>query len=549
MDNAKSRKLRGGYYTPPVIADFIAKWAIRSSDDTVLEPSFGDGAFIESIISRYSSLGVGPAEMISLIHGVEYDPLEAEKARSKFIKPALKIENNQLAVGDFFKYYKDHLAGKIQFDCIIGNPPFIRYQDFPEEQRAAAFSLMIRAGLKPNRLINTWIPFLIASTLLLKDQGRIGMVIPAELFQVNYAAETRRFLSEAYSKLAIVTFRKLVFPEVQQEVVLLLGEKNGRERHDISVVELDDVRDLENLKVASLKTKTKKLDHSTEKWTQYFLDGDEIELLRSIKSDSTIPLSGEFFKVDVGVVTGQNKFFVLNQDQVRKLKLEKNVAKVIGKANQVRGIVIGEKEWEALADSQLPVYLLNAPDVDYDSLPSNLRQYINYGASQGLNSGYKCRIRKRWWVVPSAWVPDAFFLRQVHSFPKIVLNKCNATATDTLHRIKLINGLRDEVLASAFVNSMTFAFSEVTGRSYGGGVLTFEPSEAERLPLPVKNADRLDISRIDRDLRDNNIEAVLNMNDHILLAKGLNLSSTDISMLRGIWRKLRDRRIRRRSVP
>ena len=36
-------KLRGGYYTPDKISEFIAEWAIRNASDSVLEPSCGDG--------------------------------------------------------------------------------------------------------------------------------------------------------------------------------------------------------------------------------------------------------------------------------------------------------------------------------------------------------------------------------------------------------------------------------------------------------------------------------------------------------------------------
>ena len=54
------------------------------------------------------------------------------------------------------------------------------------------------------------------------------MVIPAELFQVNYAGETREFLARYFDRLTLITFQKLVFEEIQQEVILLLGEKKIR---------------------------------------------------------------------------------------------------------------------------------------------------------------------------------------------------------------------------------------------------------------------------------------------------------------------------------
>jgi adenine-specific DNA-methyltransferase len=77
-------------------------------------------------------------------------------------------------------------------------------------------------------------------------------------------------------------------------------------------------------------------------------------------------------------------------------------------------------------------------------------------------------------------------------------------------------------------------------------VLTFEPSEAERLPLPLTNAEQLDLARLDQLLRANDIEAVLDITDRLLLQEGMGLSDGQTRMLRGIWVKLRDRRINRK---
>ena len=77
-------------------------------------------------------------------------------------------------------------------------------------------------------------------------------------------------------------------------------------------------------------------------------------------------------------------------------------------------------------------------------------------------------------------------------------------------------------------------------------MLTFEPSEAERLPLPLKGAEKLDIKKIDVLVRKGEIEKVLDMTDRVLLQDGLNLSEKEISSLRRIWKKLRDRRLYRK---
>lgn len=120
-----------------------------------------------------------------------------------------------------------YIDGEKEFDVIVGNPPFIRYQNFEEEYRKVAIELMKKHGFKPNRLMNIWLPFLVLACKALKPDGRVGMVIPAELFQVDYAAEARLFLSNYFESLTLVTFKKLVFDDIQQEVILLLGERNN----------------------------------------------------------------------------------------------------------------------------------------------------------------------------------------------------------------------------------------------------------------------------------------------------------------------------------
>lgn len=180
-------KLRGGYYTPDKISEFITDWAIRTPVDSVLEPSCGDGSFLSAITKRYSELGANHETIKENVIGIELDDVEAAKSEQY---------GTTVICNDFFTYYQENIEDQIQFDVIVGNPPFIRYQYFTEEYRKIAFALMNKHGFKPNRLTNIWLPFLVLSCKALKPNGRIGMVIPAELFQVDYAAEARQFLSD-----------------------------------------------------------------------------------------------------------------------------------------------------------------------------------------------------------------------------------------------------------------------------------------------------------------------------------------------------------------
>ena len=540
-ETSLAKKLRGGYYTPAEICEFICRWVIHKPNASVLEPSCGDGAFVEAIIQQLQHVGSDYRNL----KFIELNAAEADKVRAKLNNLGIAHEES-VCQADFFHSCKALLSNKTYFDCIVGNPPFIRYQDFPEEQKDIAFAIMARAGLKPSRLINTWIPFLVSATLLLKPGGRVGMVIPAELFQVNYAAATRLFLSEAFGKIFLVTFKKLVFQGVQQEIVLFLGEKNGSEAHGITVIETTDISTLKTLALDDYLPEIKRINHSSDKWTQYFLSNKEIGALREVKQDLSIPVSGECIEVDVGVVTGQNKFFLLNQTQVATKRLARYTQKIIGKSNQLKGIYLSKQHFEALADTDAPVFLLCAPNVPYQELSPELQAYLRSGEEQLFHTGYKCRNRKKWWLLPSLWTPDAFMLRQVHHYPKLISNDCEATSTDTLHRVKFKPGIEPKNFIVSFSNSMTFAFSEVLGRSYGGGVLTFEPSEAEKFPVPFTPENDLDFEYVDNLVRQNQIMEVLEYTDNILLKEKLGFSKNQIATFRNIWLKLSARRIARK---
>ncbi|WP_291275882.1 class I SAM-dependent methyltransferase [Flavobacterium sp.] len=543
IENIESRKLRGGYYTPQAIADFICRWAITKPSQTVLEPSCGDGNFIEASIKRFIELGVPQKNLFGLIKGIELVKKESEKSKQRAANYGLN--STTIVNSDFFSYISN---GNPRYDIVIGNPPFIRYQNFPEEHRQRAFEMMNEIGLKPNKLTNIWIPFLVISASLLNKNGKLGMVIPAELFQVKYAAETRIFLAKFFPRITIVTFKKLVFSDIQQEVVLLLCEKDVQSNKGIRVVELSTLKELESLNISKVqKSDVKTLEHNSEKWTKYFLDENEIKLLREIKEDKRIKPCSSIMSVDVGIVTGKNDFFMMNKETVAKWKLKAYTQKVVSKSAHFKGIQFKDEDFEDNSDAQHSGYLFLPPNKDFEDLPQACKNYIKYGEEQDFHVGYKCRIRKRWYITPSLWCPDAFALRQVGDYPKIIVNKTEASSTDTIHRVRLTTKVKPEIVALSFLNSLSFAFSEITGRSYGGGVLTFEPTEIEEIPLPLLENTRIDLNKIDNLIRQRRIEEVLDIVDQELLIKQLKFTKTDVEALRAIWRKLSSRRLNRRK--
>ena len=544
-------KMRGGYYTSEPIAKWLCEWAIKTKNDLVLEPSSGGGVFVEMAARRLNELGTNPKNILQQIKAVEIIDVEASKIPNRLAGVLHRPVNGTVQCGDFFELWSKLKERKV--DCVVGNPPFIRYQSFPESSRDLAMSIMEASGLKPNRLTNIWVPFVVAAMECLKPNGRLAMVLPAELLQVNYSAQLRLFLSDRFKKIDLVACNDLFFEKALQEVLLLLADgaldkPDPRNTCRMTLSAMDDVRAIvkSNPEKLLAKASPKKVCHDSEKWLKYFLSAREISFMRRLRESPNITSLSTYASVEVGVVTGKNQFFVINQDVVKKHKLEEHVLPIVGRSNQLQGAILSKAEWMELSKNQQKVHLFTVDPSKKNSLSSSVKSYIEYGEKERFHTGYKCSIRESWYSVPSLWIPDAFFFRQIYDFPRVVLNTAKGTSTDTIHRMRCFAPAK-QIVASLYTH-LTAASAEIEGRSYGGGVLEQEPNEARRLLMPLDIECAMPIKECDRLIRAGRLQDILGENDkRVLIDKG-GLSQRECAMLRQIWEKMRDRRISRKKT-
>lgn len=534
---ATKQKLRGGYYTPAALSSYITQWAIDESTKHVLEPSCGDGNFLESIQSlsddnRYNVK----------VSAVEIDGEEINKAKDRISTLNVEWHNN-----DFFQSFSTF--EKKSFDAVLGNPPFIRFQHFDDESRERAFDHLRAYDYKPTKLANAWAAFVQLSIELLKDGGKLGMVVPAELLQVKYASELRERIVKHFDHVVLVGFKKLVFPSIQQEVVLLLAEgKHSKEGStcDVHTIQVKNESELSIQLLQNTIAHTEaKHTHPGMKWTSFFLSEEQFNYLDGTNKNKKISILGDLASIDVGIVTGRNSFFVVSKENYDKYDLKDYCSPLVGKTSAINKIVFDKEKFE-LTKNLGNHYLLDLKGVPDTEFSKGLWAYINLGEAEDVHLGYKCRVRKRWYEVPSTHMSDGFLFRQIHKYPLLVSNDVQALCTDTIHRVKLIRNIDMQQLSASFVNSMTFAWSEVCGRSYGGGVLELETREAEELPIPFDTDTTLDVTLVDKFLAEGKIVEALNYVDEQLLVNYLGLSWDEVYLLRSCWETLRDRRINRK---
>ena len=530
IKKATKEKLRGGFYTPEAIASFVMKWAINGNKNLdILEPSCGDGVFLEVIQKenhKYNS-----------VTAIEFDEIEANKSKQ------LELDHSNVIHSDFHKFC---INTKQKFDIIVGNPPYIRYQYFDKKQQKYASEIFRKANLKYSKLTNAWVSFVVGSSLLLKEKGKIGFVLPAEILQVSYAQTLREFLAHFYNKINIVSFEKLVFPDIQQEVVLLLCEKNGSNTHLIEHLELSDAEELAKLDVSKLKSPKKRIDFKSNKWTFYFLDQKEIDFLEKFQEEQVIQKFGVFAKVEVGITTGANPFFTVPLSTVQFYNMEKYAKPLVGRSVQVPSIIFTKKDWNKNRANEARTHLLTFPKISDLKGNIGILDYITWGEEEKVNEGYKCGIREEWQIVPSLRISEALFIRRNNLYPKLIINKAKAYTTDTMHRVTVKPNTELKALTASYYNSLSFAFSEICGRSHGGGVLELMPNEVEEILLPYNenNAELLPV--IDKMIRDKkDISEILKITNEKILKDNFGFSDSEIELADSIWKKLSNRRLNR----
>lgn len=545
------RKHLGAFYTPRELTDFATQYAIGDAGARVLDPGCGDAAFLVSAAHRLLSLGTSREQAAAQIMGVDLNDDAVQTANAELSRHG--IQKASLHQGNFFQISTASHRALAGMDALIGNPPYVRYQLFRDENREFGLKAALRAGVLLPQLSSSWAPYIVHASTFLKPGGRFALVLPGELLHVGYAAAVREFLLRNFRELSIVTFEEKVFPGALEEVVLLLGKKTpGEGDGQLNVCRLHSLSDLSPGPEAVLSEGRLWTPPSGERWSSALLEEESMGRMRAALLHAGFGTLGDLSRVDIGAVTGANEFFVLTRAQVAEHRLPGHVLlPVISKAAHVQGASFTEADFRERVRAGEAMYLLFAGESEAASSDA-VRAYLKLGEAQKLPERYKCRTRKPWFTVPYVRRPDLFLTYMSHVAPRLVVNEARATNTNTIHGVFLQNPALAKPLAAAFLNSATLLSAELEGRSYGGGVLKMEPREALKLRVPPLDEARVEklhaaLPELDRLVRAQNIEAASAHVDKIVLAPAL--PASDIQEIQTALSSLRERRmIRGRSV-
>lgn len=540
IENESEQKLRGGYYTPLDLAVFITKWALEKKPKHILEPSCGDGVFVEALskVKFPSNLS---------FTGFEIFEEEASKARSRC--KALPRLKSTIHVDDYLGWAIKQMVGrKHLFDAAVGNPPFIRYQYLSKESQNKAEIIFKLLGLPFTKHTNAWVPFVLSSIAMLRPGGRLAMIIPAEVMHVLHAQSLRTYLGSECSRLLVIDPEEIWFENTLQGVVILLAEKkmsSSDHSHGLGIAEVRGRAFLDD-NPANLFNETGRMNGKTVegKWTRALLTTKERCLLDGLVELPEVHVFDSIAEVDVGIVTGANKFFLVNDQIVEEFKLQKWAHPMFGRSQHCGGVIYDEKQHKEnsrLGNSNNFIWLKGDKDLFNDRVLS----YLQAGEREGLPKRYKCRVRKPWYTVPSVYSTKIGMLKRAHNTHRLIYNKLDAFSTDTAYRIRAEKHSAEK-LVYCFVNGLTALSAELEGRHYGGGVLELVPSEIEKMLIPFPKSVRAKLRRLDSLVREENATVVLEEQSKCVLG-GLGVTKGDQDLILSAWSRLKNRRQRSRG--
>ncbi len=523
-----AKKHTGSFYTCNYIADYIAKWAIDTPELCVLEPSFGDGIFIDSAISQFASLGNLKPKII----GVEIQ----KEPYNLYMEHHATVSGFQM---DFMEYRSD-----TKINVVIGNPPYIRLKKLKNEEREKALQVVSSYDIEIQTSSSLWVPFVIHSTELLQPNGKLGFVLPYEITHVRYAFDLWNYLSKKYGKITICRIYRDIFPDVDVETIIFLAEEKGKTTDFIYYNVFETIEDLHNNNtIQTSKILIKDIIDLKKPFEHEQTPKEVINILEGLRQNNKLTSLVQDCKFKIGYVSGNKDFFHVSKDNIQQFKInKKNIRKSLINAKQITaniGIGIETKAIEHYSFLFYPIRISNGE-----------KRYIKYGETQGINKGYKCRGRKPWYVTPCLEMPDVI-LTVFGDVPKLLLNNGSFYVSNSL--LSGVSRVNCKEIICRWYNSLTLLSVELKIHSLGGGTLVLIPGETDKLEIvsdfPKEKVEST-YTKLADFAKNNKTEDIYTFGDKIVLQEIYGLSDKKIddikkalSILRN-WRNMEKRRAR-----
>lgn len=340
------KKNKGVTYTPGNIKNYIVQSVIKSKEPPyICDPSCGCGSFLltaaEELHKKYS---LPYKEIIeTYLFGADINSVAIEQAKILLALLALSngeydLENFNLLCGDMLDKNTVHNLLELHtdgFDCVVGNPPYVRSKNIGETTKQFLSSWeTARTGN-----VDLYIPFFEVGLSLLNENGILGYITPNTYMQAVNGRALRNFISAKQFNLSIVDFRDAQIFENATNYTCISVIKKSEHHGKIAYCRIKDDCNFANLQFSEYETK--KFEYNAP-WRLTSHETDEI--IYKIEHAGT-PIS--HWKIRNGLATLKNDLFFfepIKEDELyyyriyngKEYKIEKAVCIKVAKPNVLK---------------------------------------------------------------------------------------------------------------------------------------------------------------------------------------------------------------------
>lgn len=555
----------------------------RQKDDplpTVLDPASGDGVFSVAAYRRLADLapdGVDHQTLLDHVVAIDVDRSPLRLTALRLSNQGIREETDRLHVFNesFFDIDPDtdrlvdsrirgtqgdsgRTGGRAgQFDAVVGNPPYIRQENLSPDK--AHFRDHLSAfgppGSTPyedstkrlSKRSDAYVYFVTHATQFLRENGRLGFVVPTKWLTTRYGESFQQFLYDHYRVRAVVGFSVRAFEDALVDTALLMLERCSdeeiRRENTINFVRIKERMDVEDI-VATLDfdyqvpedsymlARNRKAYRTVAVEQDYLMDtgpgklspylAAPVEFIGLLEHPSLVELD-DLGDTHRGVMTGANAFFFLDEEDLQTWSIDdrfltpaiKSIRdvdeQVLTEANTERYLFCVHEYVEQVKQDTTGV-------VDDSNLESRIKEtlgcdgydeakrYIEWGESEEFHERRSCATRPVWFDLGDLEKPEILHPKFFNERVFVIWNPDRLMPSNAVDCVSLDADVDEAALMGVFNSTVNKALLECWGRAEGGGALQLMTYEVSSLPvIDVRALDteaRETIAAANRDLID-----------------------------------------------
>ena len=392
----------GAVFTRPEVVEYMMREVRRAgqfrkwSTLKILEPSCGDGAFvlpiIDALVAERPDWNDHALDGFLSAFDISEQSIESVKAvvLAK-LKGAGCPESVAKRLIERWFFREDFLLYEtsMKFDVVIGNPPYIRFDNLSKEKQLA---YKARYATFSERC-DICVPFFERSLSLLSERGVFSFICSNRFVRSSYGKRLRKLISDSYHVALYLNMEHTQPFEIEVSAypaIYVIDRHVGRKTHSGEVTSLETTP-LKMFRTGVRESRLSRFDkwyRGEEAWVT--TDSAERNAFEFIASTfPTIESSGAGTQIGIGVASGADDIYV---DPQQNTEIEQECLLPLVASEDIRG---GRIEWDSR-------YMLNPYDQNDDRRMRDLSKYPKTGAylmrhADRLKSRYCARMHPDDW--------------------------------------------------------------------------------------------------------------------------------------------------------